>query len=195
VTDQEGHHGDPHRQPGAQPNSERGEHPPVQQGIAPERHRRATTPAVTKPAGRAAGRRRRETARQAAAATRTPRRHRREQHTVQDPPRHKVVPVFGARRRTSRVPRRQARGWLQRTVLRHLPRGSPTGFAAMCRSVAGAQGVYRRSAGDGQQVAHVVDAAGHPGGVDHRVMLGPITDVAVERNRVPAGVHGDVAVV
>jgi hypothetical protein len=30
----------------------------------------------------------------------------------------------------------------------------------------------QRSAGDGQEVVDVVDAAGHPGGVDHRVVLG-----------------------
>ncbi len=51
------------------------------------------------------------------------------------------------------------------------------------------------SAGDVQVVLHVVDAGGHPAGVDHRVMLGPGPDVAGQPDGVPVGVDGDVAVV
>ena len=51
------------------------------------------------------------------------------------------------------------------------------------------------SAGDVEVVTDVVDASGHPGGVYHRVVLRPGADVAVERHRVPVGVHHHVAVV
>ena len=63
--------------------------------------------------------------------------------------------------------------------------------------VCGPRGEHRstRSAGDGQLVANVGNAAGHPGGVDHGVVLGPGADVPGERHRGPAGGHLDVAVV
>src|SRR5271154_6759431 len=51
------------------------------------------------------------------------------------------------------------------------------------------------SAGDVQVVTDVVDAGGHPRRVDDRVVLGPGADVAGQRDRVAAGVHGHVAVV
>jgi hypothetical protein len=34
-----------------------------------------------------------------------------------------------------------------------------------------------RPAGDGEDVAHVIDAGRHPGGINHRVVLGPGTDM------------------
>src|SRR6516165_8262258 len=51
------------------------------------------------------------------------------------------------------------------------------------------------SASYGQFVADLEDAAGHPGGADHRVVFGPGADVPAQRHRVTGGVHGDVAVI
>src|SRR4029077_9575199 len=51
------------------------------------------------------------------------------------------------------------------------------------------------SAGDVQVVADVVDADRHPGGVDHRVVLGPGANVPGQGHSVPVGVHRHVAVV
>src|SRR5580692_1855952 len=52
-----------------------------------------------------------------------------------------------------------------------------------------------RSAGDIEVVADLQDAGGHPGGADHRVVLGPGADVPAQGHRVAAGVDVDVAVV
>src|ERR1700722_10027337 len=50
-------------------------------------------------------------------------------------------------------------------------------------------------AGDDEIVDDVIDAAGHPGGVERRVVLGPGADVPGQRHRVQGGVDHDVAVV
>src|ERR1700756_1002997 len=47
----------------------------------------------------------------------------------------------------------------------------------------------------GELVADLEDAACHPGGADHRVVLGAGADVAAQRDRVAGDVHRDVAVV
>src|SRR6266702_5728950 len=53
----------------------------------------------------------------------------------------------------------------------------------------------RGLAGDVEVVLDLEDATGHPGGADHRVVLGPGADVPGQRHGVPAGVHRDVAVI
>src|SRR5580658_5430502 len=51
------------------------------------------------------------------------------------------------------------------------------------------------SACDIEVVADLYHSWGHPGGADHRVVLGPGADVAAEGHRVAAGIAVDVAVV
>src|SRR6266851_4074588 len=59
----------------------------------------------------------------------------------------------------------------------------------------GREGMAAGSARDVEVVADVEDAAGHPGGADHRVVFGPGADVPGQRHGVPVGVHRDVAVI
>ena len=57
------------------------------------------------------------------------------------------------------------------------------------------RGQRRQSAGDGEAVEDLVDAAGHRASAHGRVVLGPGADVAGQRHRVAAGVHRHVAVI
>src|SRR5690349_11103907 len=62
-------------------------------------------------------------------------------------------------------------------------RGLPAGARRHAPPLPGTQ-TAPGSAGDGEDVVHVVDAAGHPGGADHRVVLDPGTDVTGQCHRV-----------
>ena len=79
----------------------------------------------------------------------------------------------------------------ERQLSLRLPAGCPRSAEPSCRTA-------RRlswSAGDLEFVVNVDDAARHPGGTDHRIVLGPRADVAGQRDDAATGGHLDVAVV
>src|SRR4029079_16279133 len=66
------------------------------------------------------------------------------------------------------------------------PRPAPLAPAAWCE---------RWSASDGDLVADIENAGGHPGGADGRVVFGPGADVTGQGHGVPAGIDEHVSVV